>query len=409
MGGFSTTMRWLETVALGAFVFQLTGSPFAVGSIFFFRMIPMLALGALIGIIADRANRKYLLVVAMSSLSVLYAGLAVLVLTDHIEYWHVALGALGAGTVWATDFPVRRALIGDVVGHDSVRTAMGIDMATSNFARIPGPLLAGVFLATVGMEAVYLMGAALFGIASLVALTLPYTSPPRVDDGGRPFGHLVEGLTHVRRDRLIVTTLVITVIMNVFAFPYQSMVPVITEESLGVGSLLLGVLVSVEGMGATLGAVLVATRVRQQQYTKIYVLGSALFLIMVIAFTRVSWYWAALPLLFVGGFGMAGFGTMQSIIVISATPSEVRGRVLGVLAVTIGTGPIAALALGALAQGIGATDAVLAMALTGVVALALTVALSPHFLRARSFEPRSTVPLKQQTAGGAAIRPSPPR
>ena len=81
---------------------------------------------------------------------------------------------------------------------------------------------------------------------------------------------------------------------------------------------------------------------------------------------------------------------------------------LGVLAVTIGTGPIAALALGALAQGIGATDAVLAMALIGMVALALTVALSPHFLRARSFEPRSTAPLKQHAAGGVAEGPSPP-
>ena len=107
IGGASTAMRWLDTVAVGAFVFQLTGSPFDVALTFFFRTIPMFALGAYIGAVSDRLNRRILLMSAFGTLSVVYVLLAIAVSTDVIQVWHIYLGALLAGGVWATDFPVR--------------------------------------------------------------------------------------------------------------------------------------------------------------------------------------------------------------------------------------------------------------------------------------------------------------
>lgn len=387
IGGASTAMRWLDTVAVGAFVLQLTGSPFDVALTFFFRMIPMFALGAYIGAVSDRLNRRVILIFAFGTLSAVYVLLAVAVYTDVIQVWHVYLGALLAGGVWATDFPVRRAMVGEVVPRENLSTAMGLDLATSNFMRIPGPFLGGFLLDAIGMDAVYTMGAVLFLIGAVVAFSLDYTPLQRPVTRIGPFRNIVEGVRYIRRDSMIVTVLAITVIMNMFAFPYQSMVPVIAERTFGVSSTLMGLLISAEGFGATLGALWVASRATPAFYSRIYFWGSVLFLLMLLSFSRVPWYGVAIPVLFVAGFGMSGFGTMQSIMVISTTPAEMRGRVLGVLAVTIGTGPVAALAVGAIAEAAGAPMAVMIIAIGGLLLLGVTALVSPNFLKFRDVRP----------------------
>lgn len=387
IGGASTAMRWLDTVAVGAFVLQLTGSPFDVALTFFFRMIPMFALGAYIGAVSDRLNRRVILIVVFGTLSAVYLSLAVAVATDVIQVWHVYLGALLAGGVWATDFPVRRAMVGEVVPRENLGTAMGLDLATSNFMRIPGPFLGGFLLDAIGMDAVYTMGAVLFLVGAVVAFSLDYKPVSRPVTRIGPIKNIVEGVRYIRRDSMIVTVLAITIIMNMFAFPYQSMVPVIAERTFGVSNTLMGLLISAEGLGATFGALWIASRSTPAFYSRIYFWGSVLFLVMVLSFSRVPWYGVAIPVLFVAGFGMSGFGTMQSIMIITTTPAEMRGRVLGVLAVTIGTGPVAALAVGVIAEAAGAPAAVMIIAIGGLTLLGIIALLSRGFLSFRDVRP----------------------
>ena len=372
----------METVALGIFVFELTGSPFWVAIIGFLRMIPMLLLGPTIGLISDRVNRKILLGSSMAALSVVYAVMGTLVVTGRIELWHIGVGATLAGVMWSTDFPVRRAMIGDAVGSDGISTAIGIDMASSNFSRVIGPLGAGAFLATLGVQAAYFTGAILFVIGSILAFSLPHVAPTaRPSSGGGYFANLAEGLRHVRADRVIVVTLAITIVMNIFGFPYQHMVPVIGAETLKIGPLLIGILLATEGMGATIGSLVIALKARPGGFTKIYVFGSVAALTAILLFSLTPSFWTALPFLAIGGFSMAGFATMQSIIVITSTPAEIRGRVLGVLAASIGTGPFGALIVGGLAVWWGANNAVTAIAATGLVLVILSVLLWPAYLR----------------------------
>ena len=148
-------MRWMETVALGIFVFELTGSPFWVAVVGFLRMVPMFIFGQFVGLISDRMNRKILMGSGMATLACVYSIMGFLVGVGQIELWHICVGATVAGVMWSTDFPVRRAMIGDVVGAEGISTAIGIDMATSNFSRVIGPLGAGAFLATLGVQAAY--------------------------------------------------------------------------------------------------------------------------------------------------------------------------------------------------------------------------------------------------------------
>jgi len=372
----------METVALGIYVFELTGSPFWVAIVGFLRMIPMFLLGPFVGLISDRVNRKVLMGFSLASLSGVYAVLGTLVVTGQIELWHVCVGATLAGIMWSTDFPVRRAMIGDTVGPDGISTAIGIDMASSNFARVIGPLGAGAFLATVGVQAAYFTGTILFAIAAVLAFSLPkvVSSEKPVTQSGY-FSNLKEGLRHVRADRIIVVTLAITIVMNIFGFPYQYMVPVIGAETLKVGPLLIGLLLATEGTGATIGALIIALKARPGGFTKIYAFGSIGGLTSILLFSLMPSYWTALPFLLITGFSMAGFATMQSIIVITSTPAEIRGRVLGVLAASIGTGPFGALLIGGIAVGWGANNAVTTIAVIGLSLLALTLLLWPSYLR----------------------------
>jgi MFS family permease len=345
-------------------------------------MIPMFLLGPTIGLISDRVNRKIMLGSGMAALSVIYTVMGVLVATGRIELWHVCVGAALAGVMWATDFPVRRAMIGDAVGSDGITTAIGIDMASSNFSRVIGPLGAGAFLATLGVQAAYFTGAVLFIVGSFLAFSLPYVAPrakPSTRSGY--FANLADGLRHVRADRIIVVTLVITIVMNIFGFPYQHMVPVIGAETLKIGPLLIGILLATEGFGATTGSLVIALRSRPGGFTKIYAFGSIAFLAAILLFSLSPSFWLALPILLIGGFSMAGFATMQSIIVITSTPAEIRGRVLGVLAASIGTGPFGALIVGGLAVWWGANNAVTAIAATGLVLTVLALLLWPAYLK----------------------------
>ena len=377
-------MRWLETIALGVFVYELTESPFLVGFVGFLRMAPMLLLGAFIGALADRINRKAMLIATNLSLTLLYIILAILVITDLVTVWHVSIGAFLAGVVWATDFPVRRALVAESVRPERIASAFGVDMASSNFSRVIGPLVGGTFLQQIGMEAVYLLGAAMFATATSLAFTVRIRPRAAQTTRGNVFssvtGDLRSGLNLVRADTILQATLIITILMNLFAFPYQHMIPVIGAETLAANPTLVGLLLSAEGLGATFGALTIAARARPRHFTRVYVFASLSFLLVIIAFGFTPWYWVALPLLFIGGFGMSGFGTMQSIIVISCTRPEMRGRVLGVLAVSIGFGPIGALNVGWLASIFGANYAIIAIAAAGMLLTAATVVIYRRFL-----------------------------
>ncbi len=378
---------WLETVALGLYVYELTDSAFAVGFIGFLRLAPLLLLGAVIGTIADRVNRRAILAVTNMTLAIVYLVLGVLVVTGRIEFWHVSAGALIGGMLWATDFPVRRAMIGDSLPPDRLSAAFGVDMASGNFARVFGPLVGGVFIQAIGMQGVYFLGSAMFGMASIVAISMLFvrTGPngyvPTAEAVPSRSFDLRSGLRHVRTDAILLVTIIVTIVMNVFAFPYQLMIPVIGTDKLLVDPVLVGLLFSVEGVGATLGALTVAAMARPRHFTRVYTYSSLLLLVILMAFALVPWYWLAIPLLFVSGFAMSGFATMQSVIVVISTSPAMRGRVLGVLTVAIGSGPIGALFVGFLGRQFGADTAVFTIAAIGLALTAATVLLSPRYLR----------------------------
>jgi MFS family permease len=386
-GSLSGTIRWLETLAIAVFILEQTNSAFMVALTLFFRMFPMFLFGAFTGVIADRINRKKLMVGGMFILAVNSSVMGVLAITGAIEVWHVMVGIFLSGTVWSSEFPVRRTMMGEVVGMERVNIAMGVDAATVNFTRMVGPFFGGVLFELMDLQGVYFVGTGFYLLAFLSALTVSYTPTRLASTDLGFFKTMTGGLSYIRSRRPIVGILVVTIMVNIWGFPYTSMVAVIGKEDLHLNAILIGVLASSEGLGALIASLLIATRARLHQYTRIYIYGSFIFLVTVLLFSLSPWFALSLPLIFVGGLGLAGFATMQSTLMMISAPPELRSRVMGVLSVSIGTGPLGVLHLGGLASWLGAATAVSIIGIEGLIALTIAVLIWPELRRATDIRP----------------------
>jgi len=371
------TVRWLETIAIGIFVYQHTRSAFLVAMMTMLRLLPMGLFGAFLGAWAEKIERRTTLILVVLLMLGTSTSLALLAYSGRLAVWHLAVASCLNGLAWATDNPVRRVMIGEVVGPDQIGTAMSIDVGANNASRMVGPTVGGLLLAGIGLDGVFMLSVLLYGFALVAAFRVRYRNTAAA--GIAPvLARIAEGFRLVRGDRRILGTLTVTVIYNVFGWPFTSMIPVIGQEQLGLGPEGIGMLASMDGIGAFCGAVLLALFLRPAWYARAYLCGVMVYMIMLTVFALVPAPAIAGSALFVTGLGGAGFSTMQATLVFLASPPDMRSRLLGVLSMCIGVGPVGFVALGLLADLIGAPSATAATGVTGLVALALTRPLWRH-------------------------------
>ncbi|MBN8903398.1 MAG: MFS transporter [Rhodospirillales bacterium] len=363
-------VRWLETVAIGVVVYQRTGSAFLVAMMTMLRLLPMGLFGAFLGAWADRIERRTTLIGVVLMLGTTSAALAWLAYAGRLEVWHLAIGCLVNGLAWATDNPVRRVMIGEVVGADQMSTAMSIDVGANNASRMVGPTVGGLLLAGIGIDGAFALSVLLYLGALVAALRVRYRNAAP-SGSGSVLARIAEGLALVRTDCRLSGTLVVTIVYNVFAWPFTAMIPVIGQDRLGLGPSGIGVLASMDGIGAFCGAMLLAVFLKPAWYARTYLGGVTLYMVMLPLFALVPVPEVAGAALLLTGFGGAGFSIMQATLVYLSAPPEMRGRILGVLSVCIGIGPVGFVGLGLLADAIGAHWATAAMGLTGLLVLGL--------------------------------------
>jgi len=371
-GLITFVVRWVETLAVAVFVFQHTRSPFAVAMITMLRLLPMGLFGAFIGAVAERVERRTALLAMILMMLVTDAGLTALAYAGWLTVWQVAIGSFVNGLAWAADNPVRRVAMGEVIGGDRMGAAMSIDIAANNGSRMLGPTIGGLLLATAGIEGVFSLGVALYATSFVATLGLRYRNrrfaPVRIP----VLAGIAEGLRLARQDKRLRGTLVVTVIYNIFAWPFTSMVPVIAQGHLGLGAASTGVLASMDGVGAFLGAMVIAVVVRPPQYARVYLGGIIIYSAMLTAFALMPSPLSAGAALFLEGAGGSGYSIMQTTLIYLYAPPEMRSRMLGLLSVCIGVGPIGFLHLGLMANIIGAQWATVVTGIEALAALALT-------------------------------------
>ena len=383
IGTTGMSMRWIEQIALGFYVYQITKDEFLVGLVFFFRNIPMLLFGAFIGVISDEFDKKNILKITLLITTVVYLLLTISSFLDQLSYFQICCGAFVAGLAWSFDFPIRRSLLSEIVDKRLYPSAIGVDMTSSNIARVIGPILAGIVLQQVSLFPIYLFGTAMFLMAFIACTKVEAKRIIKEENSNSLsllFNDLIEGIKYIFTSSILITVLVVTIIMNFLVFTYQSQLTVIVQTNLSDLPIILGVLAALEGVGATLGTLMIAN-FPMKRGMMIFLSGSFLFGICIIAFVISKVFFVSILLMIIGGFGMAGFGTLQSILIISASDQKIRGRVLGILAITIGTQPIGAFLLGYYSREYGSVNAV---KISVLIAMILLIAVTILYLGKKS-------------------------
>lgn len=375
VGAFANAMRWLEMLASGLFAYEITGSALAVAGVVAARQLPQLFFGAFAGAVSEAVDRKLIVMLALLAPAAIATVLATLATTGHLELWHVALGNFVAGTMWSTEMSTRRRMVGEVAGPHIIQ-AIALDSSTNAATRMIGPLLGGIAFEWLGMKGAYTVTALVQFAGAFALAGLVHHQMTRRLALARIPADIVEGLRFARTRPVILLVYGVTIVTNAFAFSYSGLVAPLGLGEFQVSPGLVGLLAAAEPTGALLGGTLIATGVMRMDRRLMFAGGAAMFMVMLLIAALSPSYWLALAVLFVGGFGTAGFGNMQTTLMLTEAPLEVRSRLMGIVTVCIGTGPLGVLAAGVLAREMGPRDAILVMATLGLVTtLALVLAL----------------------------------
>ena len=382
VGASANAMRWLELLASGLFTYEVTGSALAVTAVVAARQLPQLLFGAFAGAISEAVNRKLIVMLALMVPATVATVLATLATTGHLALWHVALGNLVSGIMWATEMSTRRRMVGEVAGPNRIVHAIALDSATSAGTRMIGPLLGGLAFEWLHMKGAYTVTALVQFAGAFVLAGLVHPQVTRRLALARIPAEIAEGFAYARTRPTIMLVFAITIVTNAFAFAYSGLVAPLGLGEFHVSPTLVGLLAAAEPMGCLMaGALMAAGILRLDSHGDrrlAFAGGSALFLVTLIGMALSPSYWLALALLVIGGFGTAGFSNMQTTLMLTEAPAEMRSRLMGIVTVCIGTGPLGVVAVGALSDHLGPRGAVLAMASVGLVA---TIVLAARLRR----------------------------
>ena len=366
------SVRWLEMIVVGVFVYQHTGSAFDVALMTMLRMLPMALFGAVIGAVAERLERRNALIAVVLLMLTASLSLAILAYAGALAVWHIAVASFCSGIASAADNPVRRVMIGEAVGHEQMGAAMSIDVGANNASRMLGPTIGGLLLAGIGIAGAFTVSVLCYAVALAAALRVRRRSPPSAAATGTVLARMIEGILQARRDPRLVAILAITVIYNVFGWPFTSMIPVIGQDNLHLGAKGIGILASMDGVGAFCGSVAIALFAKPAHYARLYVGAVISYLVLLIGFILAPNVLLAGSALLLTGVSNAGFSVMQATLIYLSAPPEMRSRMYGVLSVCIGASPLGFLWLGVLADIAGAPWATAITGFLGLFCLAVT-------------------------------------
>ena len=376
------TSRWMQLTLLGWFVLVETDSPWLVGLVGFFAMIPMFFLGIVGGVLADAVDRRRLLLITQAASFASLLTLSSLMVLDLALYWHAYPAVLAMGIAWALDMPSRRSLIHDLLGRRRVTNGVALDSMGMSASMMIGPATAGALIDRVGVTGGYGVVTALLAI-SLVLLSRLKTGPTRPPQPqGGILHNLADGIRYVAGHRTLRAMVLITVLANLLLFPYMHMVPVMARDVLGVGPVLMGLLQAAPGLGSFAGAIGIASLPAVSHHGRIMLGGTLTAFAALLLFSQSTVYALSLPTLLVMGIGVSGFGSMQASMTMLLAPREMRGKALGVVSLAIGSGPFGVLIVSSVANEYGPAMAIGAIAVAGIILVGLVGASMPA-IRAR--------------------------
>lgn len=373
---------WMQSVGQAWLVLELTHSPFRLGVIGALQFGPMLVLSFVAGALADRVRKRRLIILTQSALMLQAFALAALDWTGHIQYWHVAALAALYGVANTLDLPARQSFVVELVGKSDLINAIGLNAAVFNGARVVGPAVAGLLIARFGVAPAFLVnGLSFLGVLAALA-AIRTEGEPRPRGAGTLGQEIFEGVRYAAATPIVALILGLLFVVSLFVLNMNVIVPLVARDVLHADARGFGLLMASLGVGAVLGAVVLAATGRTRPPLALLIGAALVTSAGLLALAAARQFWLAAAALGVAGFAqivcMAGCNTTVQL----TAPDELRGRVMGLYAlVFVGTTPFGALLMGAVAEKFGVS---VACGFGGGMGLILISALAAVWRRRRS-------------------------
>jgi len=359
---------WMQNIAQDWLVYRLTGSSLLLGVVAFVGQIPIFLLSPLAGIVADRFNRHRTVIATQSASMVIALILAALTLTGRIRVWEIMILASLLGVVNAFDIPARQAFLIEMVGRQDLLNAIALNSSMFNGARIIGPSIAGVLVATVGEGWCFFANGISYVavITGLLLMRLTKRAPP--EKRGSPIENMVEGFRFARHTAPVRALLLLVGLASLAAMPYTVLMPIFAGRILHGGARELGLLMGATGIGALMGGLTLASKPGVSGLGRWVWVAAAGFGASLISFSFSRHLWLSIAFLVPTGFAMmVQMGSSNTLLQVMV-PDRLRGRVMALYSMMfVGMGPIGALLGGVVASKIGAPPTV---AIGGCICLA---------------------------------------
>lgn len=347
-------------VLRGYLVYKITDSEIALSLIMLSVALPMLVMAPIAGVIADRVDRRSMMMWAQIAVCLLNLVNTVLIISGVIEFWHLMILSTLSGISFSFNMPARQAAIPNLVPRELLMNAMSLGTSSMNATRIVAPAVAGLLIAPIGIGGGFAVLTALYALSVVLSFGLP-KMPPSVQDAKVTFlSDFRGGFGYIASNRLVLGLLLLGTVPMVFAMPYQTLLPVFAKDVWDVGSTGLGVLQAMSGVGGLAGGLLVANMDNYPYKGRVMLIGAVAMGVFLIAFALSPVFLVALPMMAAVGLSSMIYTTVNNTVITSVIPDNVRGRVMSVMMMSFGLMPLGAVPASIAAAYIG-TPAVVAI------------------------------------------------
>ncbi|MDE2924638.1 MAG: MFS transporter [Acidobacteriota bacterium] len=384
-------------------VFSITGRELALGLVTLMVALAMLSLGPVGGVVADRFERRSLVVAGQTTVVVAELVVLSLLLSGRLEFWHILVQVAFVGAVFPFVMPARNAIIANVVGRRRLTGAMALTMTAMNVTRVVGPAVAGALIGAAGVSVAYLTNVVLYALA-LAGMMAVGRAPVADRADSSLLQNMAEGFRYVRENRLVLVLLFFGLVPMFLVMPFQTLLVVFAEEIWEVGPRGFGLLSGAAGIGGVVGAAFVAWRSNTSRRLRLMMVSVFAFGLLMMGFALSPWFWLALPLLLAGSAFQAIYTTLNNTAIHVLIPDSVRGRVSGFLTMSFSLPMLGAVPISALAEVWGAPLSVGLASLLAVVVAVVFYLASPDLRRMdlsilKAF--REAIVLDSERASGA--------
>lgn len=379
---FTSAGMWMEQIAFSWLVYDMTGSAFMLGAINGLRALPFLFFGPIAGVVADRVNRKTLMLGSQIYVFVVTTFVTALIFGNSagvfkMEVWHLFFISFFSSIGWSFTQPVRQALVPNLVPREEMVNAVALQSAGFNSTRVLGPAAAGIIIAWVGPGGAF-AAKALAYIVIIALIAMMKVPPTPANARQHSMGHnLVEGFRYIGSNQIALSLIVLALIPMLLAMPFQTLMPVFARDILGMGPKGYGLLISFAGIGALTGTLIVASLGGFRRKGVLLLSSVTILGVFLILFSRSTWLPASLFfMIFIGGFQMTYMSLNNTLLHLNIT-DDMRGRVMSIYMLDSGLTPLGSLFAGGMASFFGAPFAVTFMGASCIVLAAIAMMRVP--------------------------------